>query len=116
MWLSIRDRCNNPNNERFSRYGARGISLSAELNTFDAFLSYVSSLPNYPYTSNLKVCKDISIDRIDSDKDYTVGNLRWADVYTQAANKTWKKPNSTSSYKGVCYCKTYHVWVAKVQW
>ena len=58
----------------------------------------------------------MSLDRIDGDKGYIEGNLRWADHSTQAANKTWKKPNSTSKYIGVVYCKTNKAWIAKLQY
>lgn len=115
VWTSLRDRCNNPNNERYPRYGGRGITFSNEFNTFDGFLAYVSCLEGYPYSNTIKVIKDCSLDRIECDLGYVRGNLRWASVFTQAANKSWKKPNSTSKYIGVIYCKTNKAWVAKLQ-
>lgn len=115
VWLSLRDRCNNPNNERYSRYGQRGISFSPSFTSFHGFLSYVETLPGYPYSGEKKLIKGISLDRINPDLGYIEGNLRWADNSTQAANKSWKKPNSTSKYIGVVYCKTNKAWIAKLQ-
>ena len=116
VWLSLRDRCRNPNNERFHRYGFRGISFSPNFDTFQGFLAYVSSLENFPYSNKEKVLSKYSMDRINCDLGYIEGNLRWADANTQAANKSWKKPNSTSKYIGVIYCKTNKAWIAKLQY
>lgn len=116
VWSGLRDRCNNPNNERYTRYGYRGISFSSSFDSFHVFLDYVSSLAGFPYSNNGKTNKKMSLDRIDGDKGYIEGNLRWADHSTQAANKTWKKPNSTSKYIGVVYCKTNKAWIAKLQY
>lgn len=116
VWLSLRDRCRNPNNDRFHRYGERGVTFSPEFDTFDGFLTYVSTLDNYPYSDTERVLNDYSLDRVNCDLGYTVGNIRWADINTQAANKTWKKPNSTSKFIGVIYCKTNKAWIAKLQY
>lgn len=116
VWLSLRDRCRNPNNDRFHRYGNRGISFSPTFDTFHGFLTYVSSLDNYPYSNTRQKLSNYSLDRINSNSGYVEGNLRWADAYTQAANKSWKKPNSTSKYIGVIYCRTNKAWIAKLQY
>ena len=115
VWLSLRDRCRNPNNGKFHRYGDRGITFSPTFDTFHGFLTYVGSLDNYPYSSSGKVLTEYSLDRINCNLGYVEGNLRWADVCTQAANKSWKKPNSTSKYIGVIYCSTNKAWIAKLQ-
>ena len=75
----------------------------------------LGSLDNYPYSSSGKVLAEHSLDRINCNLGYVEGNLRWADMYTQAANKSWKKPNSTSEYIGVIYCSTNKAWIAKLQ-
>lgn len=115
VWTSLRDRCRNPNNKRYARYGERGIAFSTSFDTFNGFLAYVSKLNNFPYSNTEKLLKKVSIDRINNDMGYVEGNLRWADEYIQASNKTWKKPNSTSKYIGVVYCKTNKAWIAKLQ-
>lgn len=116
VWVSLRSRCRNPKNDHYHRYGGRGITFSDTFQSFQGFLSYVSSLENYPYSNDGKQFKEFSLDRIDGNTGYIEGNLRWTDKHTQAANKTWKKPNSSSKYIGVIYCNTNKAWIAKLQY
>lgn len=76
-WLTMRQRCSNPNNEKWRLYGARGIRVCARWDTsFAAFLADMGERP-----------KGLTIDRIDSDGDYEPGNCRWASTHTQATNR-----------------------------
>lgn len=109
-WLSMRDRCNNPNNDRYNRYGARGITYAKEFNDFLEYENYITSLPDYDEKSNK------SLDRIDNNLGYLKGNLRWASCSVQSANKTAKKTGASSKYIGVHFCNTHKSWIAKVQY
>ena len=81
VWNMMNQRCYNPNNSRYYAYGARGICVyETWLHNFDAFYNYVSKLPGYGDT-------ELSLDRIDNDKGYEPGNLRWAQVIEQSNNK-----------------------------
>lgn len=113
-WLSMRDRCNNPKNDRYTRYGARGITYDSVFDDFTQYVNYCVSLANAP--TDLR-STSLEIDRIDNDVGYCKGNLRWADVCLQAANKSLlKTPEHTSSTVGVCWCKTNKRWIARVQY
>lgn len=113
-WLSMRDRCNNPNNVRYLRYGARGISYDPIFDDFSEYVNYCVNLENTPDLSKKTL---LEIDRINNDKGYFKGNLRWADNSLQAANKSLEKTvKHTSKYVGICYCKTNKKWIAKVQY
>lgn len=78
VWVSMRQRCRNPRCPEFVNYGARGITICDEWETFKGFEAW--AIAN-GYDAKL------SIDRIDNDGNYEPSNCRWADAYTQAANK-----------------------------
>jgi hypothetical protein len=79
-WTAMINRCDNPKNASYPRYGGRGIGVAYAWRTFDAFLADMGERP--PGTS---------LDRIDSDGDYEPGNCRWATAKQQAANRSSSK-------------------------
>jgi len=75
-WL-MRARCENPRNNRFRLYGARGITVCAEWRAdYAAFLRDMGPCPSRAH----------SLDRIDPDGNYEPGNCRWATATEQARN------------------------------
>lgn len=76
-WCGLKDRCHNPSNQWWSRYGGRGIKVSEEFQEFSVFLDHVGLPPSPKHT----------IDRIDNDGDYCRGNVRWSTVSEQNRNK-----------------------------
>lgn len=75
----MKDRCNRPKNEWYSRYGGRGITVCPEwLHDFKAFQDRALS---HGYRD------DLTIDRIDNDKGYSPDNCRWATMEEQIQNK-----------------------------
>ncbi len=91
IWKCMRQRCNNPNNPRFSHYGGMGVKICVEWNDYLMFRSW--ALAN-GYADNL------SIDRIDVNGNYEPSNCRWATNKIQANNQT---RNRMISYKGRNY-------------
>lgn len=76
-WALIKRRCYNKNDEKYPIYGGRGIIVCDRWkNSFEAFLSDMGKRP-----SNLH-----SIDRINTNGDYTPKNCRWATKTQQARN------------------------------
>jgi hypothetical protein len=74
-------RCHNANSTGFKYYGGRGIEVCKRWrNSFAAFLEDMGERPSAKY----------SIDRIDCDGDYQLGNCRWVTASVQAANKRRK--------------------------
>lgn len=83
-WRSIKQRCANHNRDHADRYIGRGIDICREWkNDFWSFYNHVGKKPDNSYT----------IDRIDNDKGYEIGNVRWATKREQASNTSRKNKN-----------------------
>lgn len=77
-WYAMRRRCNDPKNKAYKNYGGRGITVCDEWQSdFQAFLDHIGPKPS----------PDLSLDRIDNNRGYEPGNVRWADQSTQSRNR-----------------------------
>lgn len=91
---ALKQRCYNKKHKSYHRYGGRGILVADEwlgAYGFVNFREYVES--------NLgeKPTKLHSLDRIDNNKGYIPGNLRWASKREQAINRRKQKNNSSGA-------------------
>jgi len=81
----MKNRCHNPNSPAYKDYGGRGITVCDEWrNSFELFYDYVSRLDHFNEAGR-------SLDRIDNNKGYCPGNVRWATAKEQANNKRKRK-------------------------
>lgn len=76
VWAGMLARCNDASNDR---YGARGITVCERwAQSFAAFAEDVGPRP----------FDGASLDRIENDRGYEPGNVRWATATTQGRNKS----------------------------
>lgn len=78
------DRCHNPDNNAYSNYGGRSITVCEEWRC--NFLNFKKWAIANGYENN-KNRKEQSLDRIDVNGNYEPSNCRWADCETQNYNK-----------------------------
>ena len=78
-WLAIKDRCYNPNNAEYNRYGGRGIVVCEQWKkSFTTFLADMGPKPSGRY----------EIDRMNLDGHYEPTNCRWTTRHWQARNRS----------------------------
>lgn len=77
-WESIKQRCTNPKNPSYHNYGGRGITMCPEwMESFEAFYDAVGPCPG----------KGLSLDRVDNNKGYEIGNVKWSTHSEQMLNR-----------------------------
>lgn len=74
-WNSMRQRCNNPNNDRYFRYGGRGIRVCEAWSDFAQFLRDMGPRP-----------KGHTLERKNNDGNYEPPNCKWATPKEQQNN------------------------------
>jgi hypothetical protein len=74
-YCKAKQRCNNPHDKKYPRYGGRGIRFL--FSSFQQFFSELGPRPSPEY----------SVDRRDNDGNYEPGNVRWATRKQQSDNQ-----------------------------
>lgn len=87
IWKAMNQRCANPNNKAFGRYGGRGITVCERWRvSYENFLADMGRRPSV----------DHSIERIDNDAGYSLENCVWATKIEQGLNTSRTKPVSVN--------------------
>lgn len=75
-WYEIKNRCTRPERKDWRRYGGRGITLCER---WMVFANFIEDVGHPPFAG-------AQLDRIDNDKGYEPGNVRWATRSEQTLN------------------------------
>lgn len=96
----IKQRCSNPKTSRYKDYGGRGIKVCDRWLGEKGFDNFIEDMGPRPKNTR---AREWSVDRINSDGDYSPENCRWANSKTQARNM----PRNVNIYLWVeKYCVT----------
>lgn len=106
VWDSMIQRCENPRDRGYYKYGQRGISVCSEWrHEAGAFINWALE---HGYS------RDLSIDRIDVNGNYEPSNCRYADAKTQVSNRRprseWKTPVYRNAITAFGESKTAAAW------
>lgn len=85
VWVSMKQRCFNPNSQVYAYYGGRGISVCSEwVQSFEAF-------ENWSFLHGYK--EGLEIDRINNNGNYDPNNCRWVTHKQNCQNRRNPQPN-----------------------
>lgn len=76
IWHRMKQRCHNPNCSDYKYYGARGITVCERWRA--SFVDFAADLPLRPEGGTLE--------RIDNNRGYEPGNVKWASRLEQGKN------------------------------
>lgn len=88
-WATMMQRCHNPKNTNYHKYGARGIKVCQRWR--DSFMAFYEDMGERP--------DGMTLDRKNNSKGYTKENCRWSTVSVQNVNRRTYK--SASGVTGV---------------
>jgi hypothetical protein len=90
VWRTMLRRCNNPKATGYAYYGGKGITVCKRWLRYENFIADMGDRPS----------KDYSLDRIDTKKNYSPSNCRWATRSEQQKNKSTTKIYMNGKFRG----------------
>ena len=105
IWIDMKKRCNNTKNKEYKNYGGRGIKVCQEwASEYMAF---------HEWAINNGYSKELTLDRIDVNKDYGPENCKWSTWLEQGRNKRLS-PKNTTGVSGVTWKKDRNLYTVRI--
>ena len=82
IWHSMYCRCYYPTTNQYKNYGGKGIKVCEEWKHIEGFVNFYNWAKKNGYEENL------TLDRIDNNKDYCPSNCRWITPKQQSNHRT----------------------------
>jgi hypothetical protein len=105
-WHNMIKRCFNPYPKDKPFYFDKGIKVCERWLGYQGFKNFIKDMGEKP--------KNTSLDRIDSTKDYSPENCRWANSHLQSKNTRRSINNSSDGVVGVSFVKHRGTWDARI--
>ena len=86
IWISIKQRCINPNNKSYPDYGGRGITIYYAWFDFQVFYDYLQTLSETRIQFEARTGQRSVIDRINNNGNYEPDNIRWVTYHESNQN------------------------------
>ena len=105
IWHSMYCRCYYSSTNQYKNYGGKGIKVCEEWKHIEGFINF------YNWAMSNGYREDLTLDRIDNDKNYCPQNCRWVTYKQQCRNKT---NNVYYTFKGETktskeWCEIYNI-------
>jgi len=104
-WDSMKQRCFNKNNDRYSNYGGRGITICSDWR--DSFEKFFDDMGVRP--------EGTTLDRIDNEGNYEVSNCKWSTSAEQASNKSTNIQHAGRTYTIKALAELYNMPYGRLQ-
>lgn len=89
IWVQMVQRCTNPKDANYFKYGARGITLCKRWR--DSFINFLEDMGERP--------EGLTLDRKDNNGNYEPSNCRWTSYSVQNVNK--RPGGNKNGYTGI---------------
>lgn len=103
-WNAMKNRCNNPKDKDYPRYGGRGIKVCDEWLNIENFIN--DMYPSY--------VEGLTLDRKDNNLGYSPDNCRWVSKSTQSQNTRKIISTNKSGYRGVSFIKSRNTYQTSI--
>lgn len=100
VFKSMHSRCRDKNHREYHNYGGRGIKVCEEWNETNGYDAFAEWAIKNGYDSNADF-GECTLDRIDTNKDYSPDNCRWITNKEQQANR---RDSIILEYSGEKHC------------